>query len=132
MMKHVGFLARISAVALSLGPLLAPSIALAGAPTEMSVTPSNQNLALCIYPNILTERAYWTVTLGGGTAGSFTWSVIYGDGTSSGAHTAPGPWAEFDRHHDYDCGNGQADQIWSASRSGGGTAHDYTTVQTGF
>ncbi len=116
--------ALLSAIALSVGLVLAPPIALAGVPTEMSVSPYYRIMPYCND----SPRAYWTVTLEGGTAGSFTWSVIYGDGTSSGAHTAPGPLAEFDRHHDYACGVLYA-QTWSASRSGGGTAHDYTDVQ---
>jgi hypothetical protein len=124
MKRRLGALALASSMALVLGLASAPAFVVAGAPTEISVSPPYRNMSYCED----SPRAYWTVALWGGTSGSFTWSVTYGDGTSSGVRTAPGPWAEFDRHHDYACGVLYA-QVWTASRSGGGTAHDYTSVQ---
>lgn len=119
--RRILSLAAVSILVLSMG-LGVPAV-LAGPPTEIGVTPDFQDLwAYC--GNSAT--AYWTVSLGGGLSGNYSVTVTYGDGTYS---TTPHP-STYDTHHVFYCGWGWVHQSWSASRSGGGTGHDYTDVET--
>jgi hypothetical protein len=130
MRPRIRRLAAVSVLAISLGLAVAPTAVFAGPPTEISVTPGGQYLGNCYYGGT-TQRAYWTVTVQGGSSGSFSVSAVWGDGLPGGSWTVPGPYGEFDTHHDFACGHGQRNQTWSASRGGGGgTGHDYTWAQT--
>lgn len=92
-------------------------------PTEIGVTPTNQVADGCQYAS-----AHWTVSVGGGVSGPYLVDVNYGDGYSPPAlqtNVATIPWsytfATGCIHHVWN-------QTWWASRSGGGTAYDYTHV----
>jgi hypothetical protein len=120
-MRRIVVIAAVAALVVS--TTLAPTVS-AGAPTEIGVTPQFQQL-LCSH----VPRAYWTVGLDGGSSGSFTVSVNYGDGTSNtSSHAAVNNGAQYDTHHDFRCGGNYYGQIWRASRGGGGTASTGTGV----
>jgi hypothetical protein len=122
--RRVFSLVAVSSLVLSIGLSAAP--VLAGPPTEISVSPTTAYLnTYCPY-HLASERAYWTVSVWGGTSGNFQVSVNYGDGTGNTSYHA----ASYDTHHDFDCGWSWVYQSWSASRSGGGTGHDQTSVYT--
>jgi len=122
--RRVLALATVSSLVLSMSLAVAPVSA--GPPTEISVSPQFRDLFYC--PGHATDRAYWTVDLSGGTSGSYSVTVYYGDGSPGNwsAHTVP----TYDTHHDFTCGRGWENQSWSASRGGGGTGRYYTTVYT--
>jgi hypothetical protein len=95
-----------------------------GAPTEISVTPGNQVADGCHY-----ATASWTVYVDGGTSGLYSVWVGYGDGYTSpvrqtSLHTIPWSYTFFSATCSYRIYH----QYWSASRSGGGTAHADTYV----
>jgi hypothetical protein len=121
--RRVFSLVAVSSLVLSIGLSAAP--VLAGPPTEISVSPQWRDLLDC--GGQTTGRAYWTVSIWGGTSGNFGVTVYYGDGTGNTSYHA----ASYDTHHDFACGTDKTyGQTWSASRSGGGTGHDTSAVHT--
>ena len=115
-------LATVSGLLLSMGLMVTPVSA--GAPTEIGVTPPWRDLPHC--PADPTDRAFWTVGLSGGTTGLYHVTVYFGDG--SPGYSQDGP-TSMDVHHDFACrSNRDFLQQWSASRSGGGTAHTTSAI----
>jgi hypothetical protein len=122
MKRRILTCATVSGLVLSIGLAVAPVSA--GPPTEMDVSPYTRDLIGCIVPGV--QRAYWTVSLWGGTSGNFSVTVHYGDGTYNTSSHA----TSYDTHHDFGCSQGGLRQDWQASRGGGGTAYDTTYVLT--
>lgn len=128
-MRRIVVIAAVAALVVS--TTLAPTVS-AGAPTEIGVYPTGSDGGNYFWQCAsfsFTPRAYWTVGLDGGSSGSFTVSVNYGDGTSNtSSHAAVNNGADYDTHHDFRCGGNYYGQIWRASRGGGGTASQGTGV----
>ncbi len=127
MRRCVLALATASAVLISMSMMVVPAAAITdGPPTEIGVTPQYVYLPDCVFlwPS---DTNYYTVDLFGGLTGDFHVTASWGDGTPNGSWTKAGT---FDTHHQFACGHGWRYQTWSASRSGGGTGHDYTSVFT--
>jgi hypothetical protein len=132
-MRRIVVFAAVAALVVS--TTLAPTVS-AGAPTEIGVYPNGTPSEAGNYfwqcaSSSFTPRAYWTVGLDGGSSGSFTVSVNYGDGTSNtSSHAAVNNGAQYDTHHDFKCNRGYFYQNWRASRGGGGSAYQTTQVWT--
>jgi hypothetical protein len=125
MKRWILAVAAASALAFSMGP--AATRVAASVPTEIEASPNPLWLnAQCAWHQY-SDRAYWTVSLYGGTSGQYRVTVYYGDGSPGNTSYHSG---SYDTHHDYLCNNGWLNQTWSAWRSGGGTGYDYTQVDT--
>lgn len=93
--------------------------------TELYVSPADQNSDGCP-----TVAAAWTVNaMGGNPAYLFNVSVYYGDGDHRGPTSVPGTSYWSHTFHGVYCPIPHVyTQSWSASRGGGGTAYDTTSV----
>ena len=124
-MKHVMMIASTMALVLAFaGAPITVQASTQGVPTEIWVTPYDQIADGCPY-----AAASWTVNLDGGTSGKYTVSVSYGDGYSpppvqtnstsiQWSYSFYDPTCSYHHYHEY----------WTASRGGGGTAHDNSYV----
>jgi hypothetical protein len=86
------------------------------------VTPETQVADGC------SASASWTVTLGGGTSGPWLVDVGYGDGYSPPAYQTNSTSVQWSYTFNTGCTHHDYYQTWWASRAGGGTAYDYTSV----
>lgn len=98
-------------------------------PVDIGVAKETTNLWMCSGSNPVPSSVAWNIYLSGGTSGNYTVQVTFGDGAyTTLAPIPPGStgWAK----HTFACSHGQVTQVWTASRSGGGTARALTYVET--
>jgi len=123
--RRISSLAAASALALSIPFVIGPAAVLAGPPTEIYVSPTSQNTYCPPFSN--SERADWTIALGGGTSGDWSVTAQYGDGQIKTTKHSD----SYSAGHDFaPCLLWHYNQSWTASRNGGGSGHDNTDVWT--
>jgi hypothetical protein len=124
MKRRLRLAAGAGALMMSLGLAAAGPVA-AYVPVELDVSPAYQIADGC--PSVV---ANWSVSFYGGTSGSFTVTVHYGDGNSLTRQLAGGTYAWGHTFYIMYCLHKDWYQSWSASRSGGGTDYASTQVES--